>query len=134
MKHPKPETACVEWPLARDKKGYGKATNRGGRGMVFAHRRAWADTFGPIPEGMVVMHLCDNPPCVRIDHLAIGTQADNLQMMRDRGRHHQATHCPNGHTYTPENTYRFASENFAPRCKVCRNAKRAELKRKQRAA
>ncbi len=130
MKWAKPTTPCGEWPLARDSRGYGKATNPVGKGMVFAHRKVWADAFGPIPPGMVVMHLCDNPPCVRLSHLAIGTQADNLQMMRERGRGHRATHCPRGHEYTPENTYRYASENFAARCKSCRNSARSTARRR----
>jgi hypothetical protein len=131
VNHEKPETPCDEWPRARDRRGYGKATNPAGPGMVFAHRKAWAEAFGPIPDGMVVMHLCDNPPCVRLDHLAIGSQAENLQMMRDRGRGYRARECPRGHEYTPENTYRYPSEGYAARCKQCRNAARASARQRK---
>lgn len=44
-----------------------------------AHRVAYELTYGPIPAGLNVLHSCDNPPCVRPDHLRVGTQRDNAQ-------------------------------------------------------
>ena len=61
--------------------GYGRAIVD--RRSVRAHRRAWELTNGPIPDGMVILHGCDNRLCVRPDHLSVGTQADNI---RDRDR------------------------------------------------
>jgi hypothetical protein len=52
---------------------------------MLAHRYTWIKANGPIPEGMVVMHLCDNRGCINIDHLAVGTQGDNLRMAYQRG-------------------------------------------------
>jgi hypothetical protein len=51
-----------------------------------AHRYAWELTYGPIPEGLSVLHRCDVPRCVRPDHLFLGTQADNLADMTAKGR------------------------------------------------
>lgn len=51
------------------------------------HRWVWETAFGPIPPGMQIMHLCDNPPCYRLDHLQLGTPADNCADRDGKGRH-----------------------------------------------
>lgn len=81
----KPTTPCREWTGARTKAGYGRIFIRRGVEQR-AHRAAWEAAHGPIPAGKVVMHRCDNPPCVRIDHLELGTQRDNMDDMRSKRR------------------------------------------------
>lgn len=51
-----------------------------------AHRVAWIDAHGPIPDGLVVMHSCDNRRCVNLEHLSLGTQADNIHDAQRKGR------------------------------------------------
>lgn len=51
-----------------------------------AHRVSWEIHYGPIPEGAVVMHSCDNPPCCNPSHLRLGTQRENLADMREKSR------------------------------------------------
>lgn len=75
---------CWEWQALKDKHGYGKFKLNDK--MVKAHRFAWELVNGPIPEGMVIRHNCDNPGCVNSTHLEIGTQADNVKDMVNRGR------------------------------------------------
>ena len=67
-----------------DRDGYGKIWGNGRK--YYAHRLAWSLVNGPIPEGMCVLHDCDNPPCCNPDHLHLGTIADNNQEKADRGR------------------------------------------------
>lgn len=68
-------------------KGYGKIGLGGrGAGTIYAHRAAWIVTFGPIPDGMKVLHSCDNPPCCRPDHLFLGTIPTNNRDMAEKGR------------------------------------------------
>lgn len=59
---------------------------------VAAHRIAWELTHGPIPTGMNVLHKCDEPRCVRVDHLFLGTQAENMRDCSRKGRIHLQRH------------------------------------------
>ena len=80
-------TPCSEFQGARDKDGYG-SQRRGGKTHK-AHRLALADHLGiPIEhlEGSV-LHRCDNPPCVNVEHLFLGSPAENAQDMVAKGRH-----------------------------------------------
>jgi predicted XRE-type DNA-binding protein len=65
-------------------RGYGKLLAKGKH--VRAHRLAWELAKGPIPAGLRVCHSCDNPSCVKIDHLFLGTDADNTADMVAKGR------------------------------------------------
>lgn len=79
--HVQKSDGCWEWQGARDGGGYGYFSS--GSGRVRAHRFSYTLANGPIPDGLYVCHTCDNPPCVRLDHLWLGTRADNN---RDRDR------------------------------------------------
>jgi HNH endonuclease len=75
---------CVHFQGSRNRKGYGRKRFNGTTGL--AHRWAWEQANGPIPPGMQVLHRCDNPPCINIDHLYLGTHIDNMADRRRRGR------------------------------------------------
>ena len=64
--------------------GYGRMNVAGA--TLIVSRVSWQINYGPIPKGMVVMHICDNPGCVRPDHLKLGTQRDNILDMDKKGR------------------------------------------------
>lgn len=76
------EGDCWIYTGARTRDGYGSL-----KGYGYVHRLMWEFTYQQlIPAGSVVRHRCDNPPCCRPSHLQLGTQADNLADMRNRGR------------------------------------------------
>jgi hypothetical protein len=85
---------CWNWIGRRNALGYGFLKALNGRRQVRAHRISWELHFGPIPDGLAVLHRCDNPPCVRPDHLFLGTQTDNMRDMwtKGRGRSDWTTH------------------------------------------
>ena len=76
--------ACIEHQGSRWKTGYGRTSVKGK--WTAAHRLAYIEANGPIPEGMCVLHRCDNPPCVNPDHLWLGTFADNNRDRSEKGR------------------------------------------------
>ncbi len=80
------DTGCLEWTGVCNDKGYGRFTS-GRNHQWFAHRFAWELVNGPIPDGMVIAHRCDNPRCCRIEHLFCCTQAENMHDMVAKGRH-----------------------------------------------
>jgi HNH endonuclease len=80
-----PETKCLHY--------YSRRTGQRTRGMliyrgvkILAHRLSYMAHKGPIPEGLVVCHRCDNPSCIAIDHLFVGTQQENIADMWRKGR------------------------------------------------
>lgn len=113
---------CWIWNGAQHRSGHGHF-NAGSGGYQLAHRFAYEQLVGPIPIGMVLCHRCDNPRCVRPDHLFVGTQADNVDDMmtkgRGRGQFQPTDVCPRGHSRTPENTR--VRPNGKRSCRPCEN-------------
>ncbi len=85
----KQDGECVVWIGATDKDGYGKFVTgpHGQQRHHRPHRWIYERMFGPIPEGLVLMHKCDRPGCVNVEHLTAGTQKDNIHDAIRKGRH-----------------------------------------------
>ena len=83
----KKTAGCWLW-TASTRNGYGQIGNPG-RKVLLAHRVSWELANGPIPDGMWVLHRCDNPPCVRPSHLFLGTPKMNSQDSKRKGRNNR---------------------------------------------
>lgn len=84
----KNHNGCTEWHGAQTAAGYGIITYWEGerRTTSTAHKKVWELANGPVPIGHVVMHTCDNPACVLLGHLKLGTQQDNIDDCISKGR------------------------------------------------
>jgi hypothetical protein len=78
-------SGCHLWLGYRVADGYGHLKVNGIAQRV--HRLAWQEAHGPIPEGLCVCHKCDTPNCINVDHLFLGTVADNMADKVRKGRH-----------------------------------------------
>jgi hypothetical protein len=82
-----PETGCRVWIRYKDKQGYGFLHVGGRKGEVQkVHRLMWQVTFGEVAPGLMVRHMCNNPSCINVEHLALGTNQDNMDDKVRAGR------------------------------------------------
>jgi hypothetical protein len=122
---------CWLWTGARTSPwGYGtiQLEGRPKRRSGLAHRVMYELIVGPIPEGLVLDHLCRNPSCIRPDHLEPVTQRVNTQ----RGVRATKTHCAQGHVRDEANTY--VRTNGKKMCRVCYLARSRERTRRNQLA
>lgn len=78
------ETGCMNWTRSKNKGGYGNLKINGK--VEIASRIAYILSYGKIPDGLFVLHKCDNRCCVNPAHLFLGTQKDNVDDMTEKGR------------------------------------------------
>lgn len=120
--------ACWVWTGALQPGGYGYFSVGEGR-YTGAHRWAYEFLVAPIPDGLVIDHLCRNRKCVNPYHLEPVPQRVNVARGIGVGRPRMST-CRKGHDLTPENVE--TRKGGGRRCITCRRARENECKRNRR--
>lgn len=120
---PEPNSGCWLWTAHLSWNGYGWFSF--GYRKACAHRVAYTYLAGEIPAGLDLDHLCRNRCCCNPAHLEPVTRSENLRRGRNgdviRMRAALITHCPKGHAYDAENTYRHP-RNGGRGCLTCRRS------------
>ncbi len=119
---------CLLWAGPVNEHGYGVVGDSKAAVRGYVHRLVWEQVHGPIPEGMVLDHVCHGPGCeaksqclhrrcLNLRHLRLVTRSENAARQDRTWR----AHCPQGHPYTEENTY--VRKNGLRQCRTCRGWK-----------
>lgn len=125
---------CVEWAGKRLPTGYGyfydSSRSTAKSGIVYAHRAAYENAKGPIPEGLEIDHLCRNRGCVNPDHLEAVTHRENQirSPISVGGRNAAKVVCAHGHPFDVANTYWWRGQR---KCRRCDAAAAARQRRKR---
>lgn len=119
-------SGCWEWQGWLNESGYGWHRKQ------YAHRFSYERHIGPIPDGLVLDHLCRNPRCVNPEHLEpVTNRVNTLRGVAPAANAVRTNRCKRGHEFTPENT-RFHTVGKGYTARECRTCKR-EADRKRRA-
>ncbi len=111
-------TGCMIWTAHRNADGYGQFGVDGK--TVSAHRFAYEQFVGAIPDGLVIDHLCRNRACCNPHHLRVCTRRENTLAPGSEAPaaiHAAKTHCPDGHPYNDANTRVYRGKR---QCRECR--------------
>lgn len=115
---------CWTWTGATKRSGYGQFS--AGHRTMNASRWSWVFANGEVPDGMHVLHRCDEPACVNPNHLFLGTHLDNMRDKVAKGRQARTgnrvsaakTHCPSGHPYAGENLMMYRGMRYCRACSI----------------
>jgi len=110
---------CKEWDGTTNADGYGVIG--GGATQRYAHRVAWEQEHGVIPDTLVIDHMCENKACVEVRHMHLVTRGENVRLS-----HRRKKACKRGHAWTEDNTYWLPAGTR--QCRTCRKLRKEGLR------
>jgi len=134
---PEPNTGCWLWVGGATARDYGTLGMPGSRKRVYAHRLSYEIHVGPIPEGLVIDHLCRQHRCCNPEHLEAVTQRENLRRgVGFPGKNARKTHCVNGHPLSGENLNKKKGRNgeYNRQCWTCQRAQNRKVSERRKRA
>lgn len=121
-------TPCVIIP-GRGRKADGRVQTTVSGRVRYLYQVRYEEKHGPVPDGFVLHHECEDSRCVNEDHLTLMTQSDHMKLHGFGGDARpgqgRKTHCRSGHEYSEANTYRVSGER---RCRICMKANKARYR------
>ena len=118
---------CWIWDGGRTSKNYGSFCYYTKKPAIGAHVSSYLFHKGEIPDGQIVRHKCNNPPCVNPEHLILGSNSDNMKDMFESDRHgwtnRERTHCRRGHEFSAVGVYERTKKN-GKTDRICRECVR----------
>lgn len=123
---------CWIWTGKAHASGYSRIATP--QGVMYAHRFSYLLHVSPIPEGLVLDHLCRTPLCVRPDHLEVVTVRENtLRGVGCFAENARKTHCPAGHLLEGMNLYVVVCKDGRThrRCRPCNTARAREYRQRK---
>ena len=124
-------TPCWDWTACKDKDGYGSFSVNGK--SIRSHKFSYELYNGEIPKGLQLDHLCRNRDCINPIHLEPVTAQENIKRGlsgKINNYNKQKTHCPQGHKYNIQNTYRDLSRNNR-HCIICTKTKQKKYQQRR---
>ncbi len=124
------DSGCWVWQGTKMKSGYGVISlpKSYSKSTSVAHRVSWEVFVGPIPDSMVLDHLCGNRACINVEHLEVTTFGENTRRAQLKHPNRKKTHCPKGHPYDGDNLKMYGERR---RCRACANEATVAWREKQ---
>ena len=126
------DKGCFVWTGGAGRYGRIWFGTRKNHRTLMAHRAAWEEVVGPIPDGLQIDHLCKNTRCINPDHLEPVTPLENLMRSPTKQRENALkTHCIRRHPLSGNNLFR--DTRGMRQCRICTRLRQAKYDRKRRA-
>lgn len=124
---------CHIFTGSKNQYGYGRIWNQEEERLVLVHRAVYENTFGSIPEGLEINHICKNTSCANLLHLELVSHRQNVLMgVSITANNHRKKFCKSGHTLSGTNVYHPIGRPTERNCRTCHVLQNREYRKRKR--